>query len=70
MPWMVRALKRIRVRAVKMLSVPRVTMNGGRLKRTMRKPLRLLARVATTMPTATARTGFCPARKVTFDAVA
>ncbi len=69
LPWMVRALNRISVRAVKMLRVPRVTMNGGRLNRTMRKPLRLLAKVETRIPTKTATAGFCPAMKVTLDAV-
>ena len=41
--------------AVKMLSVPRVTMNGGRLSRVTRTPLRNPAAVPTAMPISRAR---------------
>ena len=68
-PWMVRALKKIRVRPMNTLHVPSVTMKGGKPNRTIKKPLTAPAAVAARTPRTIARYGFCPAIGRTFEAI-
>ncbi|CAB4739641.1 unannotated protein [freshwater metagenome] len=57
-PWIVLALNRMSVRAVKTDSVPSVTMNGGSLKRVMRNPFIAPAKTAARIPRRMAMIGF------------
>ena len=68
-PWIVRALNKISVSPMNTLHVPRVTMNGGRLNLTIKKPFTAPAAVAAQMPRKMAIHGFWPAMGRTLDAV-
>ena len=66
-PWMVRALNKMSVNAVNTLKVPKVTMNGGRLNFTIKKPFIAPAKIEAQIPMVIASHGGSP-KLVALDA--